>query len=362
MPDTPTPPVNPYRPPQQPGSAIPPLPVGDRKTLIIVMGILSIVAGLGLGCLGGIYAALPAILAHAPPEAQAGNPMDSPLMRSMMGMGGAFLVVTAVALIWLGIGAIRLRRWAGDLFLAGGWLFGVMFLLGILVTLFRIPETMAAMNAQFEVSGKGAQPEQMKAMVPVILVFSMLFTVVFYLLPPLTVILVFRLKSVKQTFAHYSRGPSWTERLALPVLIWWLWLATMCVSSLIMVPIGGTLYQSMGLVKESWQASAWMGAFAVFTGIVAWAVMAKKEWSWYASLAFTLAMGAMGWIFVGKMDIVELYRKMGMSEEQIKPMAAMYENGLAYKLPGLIMLAGLIIFLIVTKRFYRTSEAEEAYS
>lgn len=348
---------NPY---QSPLPAMPVHSFRDRKGLIRTMGVLLILGGAGFGCLGGLYGlAMPAFLGRAPEETRSAMPFDSGWMSSMMGMLGLMMVTVAVALVWLGVGAARLRRWAGDLLLAGGWLSGMISLVSVVGMAVTMPQTMTQAVAEIQRSQEGGSAEAARV-VEITMFVSMGLMMAFYLIPPLALILVFRLKSVKQTLRHYDQRTSWTDGLALPVLIWWVWLASMVVCMLAMAPASGPIYQAMGLVQEAWQAMVAMVALSLIAGVCAWAVMTRKPWSWYVSMALAVLCGVTGWFTLSKMDLMELYRKMGMKEEQLQSSAAFYGNGAMYQWLGMITMVTMIVFLLATKRFYRFDNAPES--
>ena len=51
----------------------------------------------------------------------------------------------------------------------------------------------------------------------------------------------------------------------------------------------------------------------------------------------------------------------GMSEEELKPIEAMYGDGGLYTYPMLITVGGMVLYLLLTKRFFRFAGRAEAY-
>lgn len=309
------------------------------------MGTLAILAGALFGCLAGFYCFFAASF-------MPGGPESSTFTESIMVSTGLLMALFAAEIIWLGVGTVRLRRWAGDLFLAVGWLFGVLVAAYVVALIFYLPRIIAETSAMMQVQSGTTDPRQVQVM-QITLLVTMVVGFFLYLVPPLVAILVFRMKSVKRTFAQHDRKPSWTDGLALPVLICWVWMVQMSVSVLGMAPGYGPVYQQMGLVKESWEAVAIMLGVGVLAGVCAWGILTRKAWSWYGCFGMSLLMAAFAWIFVVGTDFAGMYRKMGMSEEQVKPIMAFNGGGSMYTVPAVLIAGGIILFLLMTKRCFR---------
>ncbi|MEO0446697.1 MAG: hypothetical protein AAF191_11545, partial [Verrucomicrobiota bacterium] len=136
---------NPFQPPKMPNAEAD-KGFSDMKTLILVMGILTILGAIGMGCGGGFYGFFfPQLIAEMPEESREG--MDEPWMTAVFQNTGLLLLVFAGGLIWLGIGAIRTKKWAGDLYLSGGWMYGAIMLVSTLAFVGFLPGMFSGMEA-----------------------------------------------------------------------------------------------------------------------------------------------------------------------------------------------------------------------
>lgn len=350
MPDSSPPADNPYQSPiySESGHDVSALP--SRKGLIQLMGTAAILAGVAFGCLGGFYCFfIPGFLPQPP------NGPD--LMKPVMLSTGLLMAVFAAGLLWLGVGTVRLRRWAGALYLAAGWLFATMAFGYLILMAILMPNLMQSVSASLPENAKGSTPPGLPEISMLIGVGFVLFL---YLVPPLIAILVFRLKSVKATLHRADPGPSWTDGMPLPVLIAWVWLAAAAASMLGMAPGYGPMYRFMGVVQHDWQAIAAMLALAGIAGLSAWGIVRRQEWSWFGALVLALIMVAVAVVTMLRVDFAEVYKQMGMTDAQLRQNVALQQNGSLYKGPAIVISAALLLFLLVTKRYYRFSEHSSA--
>src|SRR5271156_3567557 len=93
--------------------AVPPLEFHDRKTGLIIFGVLLILLGCGAGML------VPLMLLGAMLPVHAAGVEPTPIRLLLPGVFVYLLL--AVAFIWLGIGSLLCRRWARALALIIAW-------------------------------------------------------------------------------------------------------------------------------------------------------------------------------------------------------------------------------------------------
>jgi hypothetical protein len=143
----------------------------DRSTGLLVFGILTIL----LGCMTGMLVLLMLVgQAAARSTAAAATPISA-LLPAMFIYG-----VLAVALIWLGIGSIKARRWARALLLIFSWswlIMGVFAVLGVALFLPKILENTRA-------AAPPGQPEMPAAAIGIIMVITCLMLGVFFIAVP----------------------------------------------------------------------------------------------------------------------------------------------------------------------------------
>jgi hypothetical protein len=138
----------------------------------------------------------------------------------MIGFVMATYALTALVLIWLGIGSILCRRWARVLALIGAW--SVLFM-GILVLLF------------YGLLGRkvfaGLLPDEIATFA---LIFSMVFIAVFFVALPGAMVIFYGGRNVVATCMMRDPHTRWTDRCPMPVLGTSIWLALGSLSLLIM--------------------------------------------------------------------------------------------------------------------------------
>src|ERR1039458_9901007 len=164
--------MNEPNPPIPPIEAAPLPAYKDRSTGLVIFGILTLL----LGCLAGLF--VPLMLFGQMMAARAPN--APPVNHAAMLPGMAVYGLLAVALIWLGIGSIKARRWARALLLIFSWSWLIM---GVCMTAV-MPFVMSKAMANLPPNAKTGQP----AMPPVaitgmVIGMTLFFFVIFVVVP-----------------------------------------------------------------------------------------------------------------------------------------------------------------------------------
>lgn len=173
----------------------------DRRTGLILFGILEIF--LGLGC--GLMALVMVFGAAAAPQA-AGAPM-----RMMLPLAFLYLAVAA-GFITIGIGSIMALRWAHALALAFSWWWLVIGVLTCFALLAMMPRMLATL------------PPDQAAAKPFMIGCMSATTGLFFLLLPLAFVLFYRSPNVKATVEARDPVHRWTDDVPLPLLVFALWM------------------------------------------------------------------------------------------------------------------------------------------
>ena len=118
----------------------------DRSTGLVIFGILTLL----LGCLAGLF--VPLMLFGQMMAAKA--PDAPPVNHAAMLPGIVIYGGLAVALVWLGIGSIKARRWARALLLIFSWSWLIM---GVFMTAI-MPFFMSKSLANLPPNAKTGQP------------------------------------------------------------------------------------------------------------------------------------------------------------------------------------------------------------
>lgn len=284
----------------------------DRRTGLLVAGILEIV----LGAVAWMFVALMifgASMAAQQGAATMGSMLPSILMYSI---GGVVFMV-------LGIGSIRARRWARNLWLvlSIGWL--VCGVCGAVMAAFWLPGILETPGGQ-----PGLPPQ---ARVIIMAVMALFFTI-FMVAIPLGFFLFYRSPHVKATCEAAQPEASWTDACPVPVLACVVWLGFMAAMQLLMPFAYGGLFPFFGFFARG--AAGWglWLLLAVLTGVAAIGLYRLQAWAWWLALGLFVGLTITTVLTYSRVDMRELYEAMGMQGAQLEQIERM---GLAR--PGFII-------------------------
>ena len=187
----------------------------DRSTGLIVFGILTLL----LGCFIGLLMPLVLFGQMMAAKAPGAPPVNSATLLPALAIYG----ILAVALIWLGIGSIKARRWARALLLIFSWSWVIM---GIFMTAI-MPFVMARSFANLPANAKTGQPAMPPATITGMIVGTVLFFGIFFVIVPAVWTFFYSSRHVKATCEARDPVTRWTDACPLPVLAFclWTWLA-----------------------------------------------------------------------------------------------------------------------------------------
>jgi hypothetical protein len=336
--------------PSQPEPPIPPnqvtviSPSSDRSTGLVIFGILLIV----IGCFAALF--VPFILVTAL------------IARKSMGaglpFGNVFMSVTtygglAIVLIVLGIGSIRARRWAHDLTLIGGWLW---LITGTLLTIFMT----VVMPSSFAAGFKAAAQRNPQASLPpgalaVVLTLVIVFFSVFLIAVPIALVLFYRRDDVRETCRRRDTAVGWTERCPLPVLAVCL-LFIIGAAYYLLTALALPLYPFFGTYLTGLPARALLAFAAGLDILLAILLYRLKPLGWWlAASAILLRIVSLA-ITVQRGDLLEAYRRVGWSQQQIQALTA--SPSLRLGLWSGVALSGIfLLYLLWIKRSFVAREA-----
>ncbi len=311
----------------------------DRRGGLIAFGILLIIAG------GFCALSVPLMLVGQVAAAkQAGVATDYGTMFMCMAMYGAL----AAIFVCLGVGSIMARRWARALVLILAWSWLLVGVVGIGVMAVIMPNILAATQAA------GGQPLPAGARA-----FGMFFALgcmsLFLLLVPLLLVIFYGRRDVKATCEARDPTPRWTDACPLPVLAISLFQAFSAASWLLMVlPVSHTVVPFFGCLLSGAAAILFGLVVSAFLGYGAWAMYRLKLAGWWITLIGVVAMMASGLLTFSRVDMIEMYRQMGKSEQQIRQLQQFsFFQGHSMMLFIVLCMLPVLGYLLYVKKYFR---------
>jgi hypothetical protein len=289
-----------------------PVPYKDRSVGLIIFGILTIL----LGCLVGLF--LPLMLIGQAASARAtGAPTNYSAILPVVSMYG----ISAVVLVWLGIGSIMARRWARALLLIYSWSWLAVGLFVLVFMAFLIPRTLANLPS----NGTTGQPAMTSAAIAGVMVFLFLLLGVCFVILPAVWIFFYNSRHVKATCETRDPVTCWTDACPLPVLGFCLWLAFSATMMLLMPIAGHGVAPFFGMFLTGVPGMMLYLAIAVIWSYAAWSLYKLEQRGWWLILIALCAFMTSALLTYARHDLVEMYHLMGYPEAQI---AQMQKTGL----------------------------------
>ena len=330
----------------------PPVPVPpeapayrDRGTGLVVFGVVQII----LGLLAALMIPLIALGAF----------------MSRLGPGGAMRpgqfissIVTyaslAAAFIILGIGSMRMKRWARALTLVTSW-YGLIT--GILVTVLMtaaLPVAMRSALAQAQHNAPGPSPALSTGIMAVILTIIIIFAAVFLILVPMAFIIFYSRQDVAETCRRRDPVERWTDRTPLPVLGASVVLA---IGATYLLLVGATtpLFPFFGRYLTGIPAALCFFVTAALDAYIAITLFRLQSIGWWiAVVTVPIRLLSMALTYA-RADMMQAYSKIGMSDAQLKVLNSnpMF-RGHIFLWWGLTSMVVLFSYLLWLKRYFKT--------
>ena len=267
-------------------------PYRDRRTALLIAGVLEILLGVGALLIVGLM-----IFAASMVTAQGAGSKGS------MIPGIAVYGIAGLVFVILGVGSIRARRWARALWLvvSSFWLIG-----GVLA---------AAVVALLMASVAGVES--------ILLIAILSFFAVFMIGLPASLLAFYRSPHVKATCEAAAPEPCWTDGCPLPVLGAALWFASMTLTLPWMGWLYGGLYPFFGhFVRGAAGHGLWMVS-GLLSGIATYGIYRRIHTLWLLGLVLVLGQGISATVTYAVVDPKELFAAMGIEGaalEQIERM------------------------------------------
>lgn len=326
----------------EPSSISTPLEFKDRRTGLVVFGILEIL-------LGGLCALLIVLLLFvfvlASRSATVRTPGGYGFVGEVHGLGVAATLygLLAVAFVWLGIGSIRCRRWARalSLILSWSWLLG-----GISALCFFVVFQRAFI-------AKGMIAPAANLIMGIILAFQAILLVAL----PLAMVFFYQNKDVKATCEARDRTPRWTDACPPPVLATSLWIYLGAFSFLTLPLLHRSVVPFFGILITGRVAACILVLCSALWFYLGWGTYRLKLAAWWIMLIVFGLSSASATVTFLKIDLMELYRRLGYGEEQIRMMQdfGFLTGRAAAWWSALFFFAFLLYLLWIRKYFTRRS-------
>jgi len=308
----------------------------DRRTGLVIFGILEILIGL--------FAGLMAFMMVVGLVAGSGTP-GAPPMRMMVPIGILYLGIGAL-FIALGIGSMMALRWARALTLVVSWWWLIIGVVSCFAMTAILPSVFDSL------------PAEQAAAKPVMIGCMSVFFGLFFILLPLGFILFYRGQNVKATVEARDPIRRWTDDVPLPLLIFSVWMIFGAASVLLC----GFMYPSFPVGRWMLRGAAVpavMLVFALLMLFIGFGMLKRKASAWWAAVGmFVLGAGWGAVVMSGMTNLTAWYRDTGMATDprQLEMIEKLYASPFFL---GWIFLfwAAYLAFLIYLRRFIFTEPA-----
>ncbi len=260
----------------------------DRSRWLLIVGLVEILIGALCGLIG---LSLP-VFSRFFRE----NPATAELASGRMLISNVLMFAALTLLfLWLGIGTMRIRRWARDMMLVTAWLWLIVGTLALVLLYFVLPQAFSEMTAPGQARLSGGE------MAAAMTIFTVVMALPYILLPGFFVIF-YSGKNVRKTFEIRDPVARWTSKCPLSVLTASQFLAGGAISLLIL-PFYSNALPFFGRVVSGTPASLIMILAALISGYLAWAIYKLRVQAWWINLVLTLL--GLAWL-VGSYSIRDL--------------------------------------------------------
>ncbi len=227
-----------------------------------------------------------------------------------MVLGTVLYAALAALFVWVGVGSIRIRRWVQPIALILGWTWLLTGLIGLVFWLMMLPNIRSMVE-----SAQPSEPPLDPGAYTAISLIASAFIALAYVILPAAFVWFYQDRSVRATLERHDPIPRWTDRCPLPVLglSIGLWAgAVLCLT--------GFAYNVVPLFGVVLTGPAAAAVLILLAGACAWlgrATYRLRMAGWWGTLALTVALMAGQIITLLRVDMVDIYKSIGLPEEQL---------------------------------------------
>ncbi len=296
-----------------PVNVTPPMTTPDRRTGLMVFGIITMVLGGMLGMMA-VMAPIGALMTAAVPS-PSGYQAPPVMWRNIL-VAILLYLGTAALLIWAGLGSVRLRRWSRPIMLIVYWTWLLSGIAAMAFTAFMLPDMADAMRLAIAQSSSGGPSIDLPdVFIWIIVLFIVAFQLVLGVILPAVFVWFYSQTDVRLTLEHYQPTPDWSDRTPTTVLGVALGLALGAAC----VPFG-LLYPALplfGHITTGWSAAGIWVALGAMLAVLALGVYRQRTWAWWGTVLLSIVGAASSIITFSQVEFIEMYRHMGMSEQEL---------------------------------------------
>lgn len=340
--------LQPPIPPQESHLSLPASPINqykDRRTWLVLFGIVELLIAAFFGFMAAVMMALPRITGNRPlpPELPHGFWISISIGYLLLGL----------CFVAGGIGSILAKNWARLLMLFLSWCWLVC---GICAVIGQILFIVAGQNFGAATIQNGQAAPQF---VHAVQIFTTIFTLIVFVLLPLTFIIFYARKSVKAT-CQRTLSSEQRER-SVPIAIWVL--AVLLGLHALALLWTATLFPAIGffgVLLTGWGARLVLILLTAIWGWLAWNCYQRNLHGWWAALALSVFFGLSNLITNIKHTADEMYRVMNLPMPASAPLPAIFASATFRVGFGAVFLLAYLGFLLYTKRYFLEPETTEA--
>jgi hypothetical protein len=309
----------------------------DRRTGLIIFGIVEII----IGCFCLLCAPL-ALLGQVMAAKATGNPPEFKMILPSLIM----YPLLAVAFIWLGVGSMKRQRWARAISLIASWSWLLIGFVSLIMFIAMAPRIFATVVA-------GPQPLPPEARVVMMVIGGLTIGLLFIVLPG-ALVLFYRSRHVKATCETADPQLRWTDACPLPVLAVSLWVFFAAIWMPLMPLLYNSVFPFFGVLLHGFAPTLIFLVLMVLWLYAAWAIYRLKPVGWWLILVTLIIMTISNAVTFARIDIMEMYRAMGYSEEMLKQIQQFNFPGRQIVAMTLIGAAVIVGYLLFIYRYFRT--------
>jgi hypothetical protein len=319
----------------------------DQGMRLVLVGAVMVLIGCLFGLMTLLLASLPLLVPPgAVPQGQAMSPQS--LIPAMV-----FYLAFAVGFIALGGGLIFGRRWAWKLTVVLSWmwlLIGVIALGGFMLVV--APEMLPAM----------AQGNVPREVVMIMQVFMGLVVGCMYVVLPGGCLALLHHESVWVTCLRRDPKVRWTDRCPMPVLalsiilVFWIASFAQLVAYRCVVPVFGVLISGA-------KGAVVIALSVLALASLAWGTYRLQMAAWWGTLLLVAVGIASGVFTFSRIDLMEMYEKMGMPADTLDQMRKMHIGELMSQWGPWTMLAAGALglgYLLYVRRYFLPKERSDS--